>query len=188
MWTQRILGRFARIPDDTTIENKYYGVYNAILADECFTEDIFFVEPQYVLPVAQTGGVGAIDYVITFVVEVDDIPVLFLEIKPPTHLRHISARVEADNQIRSRFFQLYNLCRTPRLYGISAIGKMCSIYTMDTAHDGSVEPEFIPSSHRHVTDMAPESRWHLDITTEEGYERFMAAVADVKQMVRELHV
>ncbi|KAK0462454.1 uncharacterized protein EV420DRAFT_1188012 [Desarmillaria tabescens] len=181
MWTQRILSRFAHIPDDTAIENKYYGVYNAILTDECFTESIFFVEPQYALPIAQTGGVGAIDFVVTFVVEVDDIPVLVLEIKPPTHLRHVST--EADSHIRSTFFHLYNLCRTPKLYGVSTIGNRFSIYTMHITHDGSVMPEFIPSSSTHVTNTAPKSRWDLDITTEEGYERFMAVVADVKLMV-----
>ncbi|KAK0225305.1 hypothetical protein IW262DRAFT_675191 [Armillaria fumosa] len=188
MWTQRILSRFARIPNDTTIENKYYGVYNAVLTDECFTESIFFVEPQYALPVAQIGGASDIDFVVTFIVEVDEIHVLFLDIKPPTYLRHVSTRAEADSQIRSTFFHLYNLCHTPRLHGISAIRKRYSIYTMDITRDGSVEPELIPSSPNRVTDTAPESRWDLDITAVQGYERFMAVVADVKQMVRELHV
>ncbi|KAK0465795.1 hypothetical protein IW261DRAFT_1124725 [Armillaria novae-zelandiae] len=171
-----VLSRFARIPNDPSIKNKYYGVYNAILTDECFTEGIFFVEPQYALPVAQIGDVGAIDFVITFVVEVDDIPVPSLEIKPPTYLRLVSAKAEADSQMRSTFFHLYSLCRTPRLYGISAIGKRYSIYVMDTARDWRCRVRALP-----------ESRWDLDITTEKGYERFMAVVADVKQMVREFH-
>jgi len=61
MLPQNILDQFARIPLDTTIENKYYGVYNKIL-DRTFNAsgDTFTVQPQYALPQAQTHGVTSV--------------------------------------------------------------------------------------------------------------------------------
>ncbi|KAF8516328.1 hypothetical protein BU17DRAFT_92897 [Hysterangium stoloniferum] len=182
MWKPSILARFQRLPDDTTIENKFYGVYNTILTQECFTEDIFTVEPQYALPRAQVGGIGAINFVVSFVVEVEDAPVLFVEIKPPTHLKYRATRTDADREMRSRFEELFEMCRTPTLYGVSAMGKKLCIYKLDVANY-TIAPQQLPTSSMHVVDSAPESRWDLDITNQDGFQKFMEIVADVKRMV-----
>lgn len=40
-----ILDQFARIPHHTTLKNRYYGVFNAILTKVTFTDPHFFIEP-----------------------------------------------------------------------------------------------------------------------------------------------
>ncbi|KIL68730.1 hypothetical protein M378DRAFT_157840 [Amanita muscaria Koide BX008] len=183
MLPQRILDQFARIPHNTTIENKYYGVFDKILNKVCFTDDTFTIEPQYVLP--QAVGVPTIDFVVTYVVEVNDLPIFFLEIKPPLHLDHISSRVDADAQMRSRFRALYNVTPTPRFHGVSVMGQRLAFYCMDKA-TGHVNPNYVAPSNDYMIDTVPEDRWETDITTEEGYQRFMTVINDVKQMAAAL--
>ncbi|KAG7439663.1 uncharacterized protein BT62DRAFT_693983 [Guyanagaster necrorhizus] len=55
---------FESIPANTVVENKYYRVYNTILSNERFPEDIFTIGSQYTLSSAQTGGIGAINFVL----------------------------------------------------------------------------------------------------------------------------
>ena len=181
MWPQYILDHFARIPDNTTIENKYYGVYNTILDRECFNTAQFTVQPQYALPNAQTPGIPPVDFLVTYVVEVNDLPVFFLEIKPPNHREHISTRADADQQIRERFRSLYDLVLIPRLHGISVMGQQLAFYCLHKP-SGLVTPEYVAPSAVRLTDTAPKARWDVDVTTEEGYQRFMEVVEYVKQM------
>ena len=81
MLPQHILVQSARIPLNTTIQNKYYGVFNKIL-DRTFnaTSDIFSIQPHYLLPQAQTyNGETSINFVVTYVVAMDERPIFFLE-------------------------------------------------------------------------------------------------------------
>ena len=183
MLPQTILDQFARIPHNTVIENKYYGVFDKILNRLCFTDESFTIDPQYPLP--QAVGLPTIDFLVTYVVEVNDIPVFFLEIKPPLHIDHISSRVDADAQMRARFRSLYNLTWTPRLHGVSAMGQRLAFYCMDkaTAH---VDPDYIAPSTNYIIDTVPAERWDADITTEDGYQSFMAVINDVKEMAAAL--
>jgi hypothetical protein len=52
-------------------------VFNQILNKVCFTDDTFAIEPQYLLP--QAVGLPTIDFLVTYVVEVNDLPIFFLE-------------------------------------------------------------------------------------------------------------
>ncbi|KAF8218671.1 hypothetical protein L208DRAFT_1419637 [Tricholoma matsutake] len=183
MLSPPILDQFARIPLNTTIENKYYGVYNKIL-DRTFnaTSDTFTIQPQYPLPQAQTYGVPSVDFVVTYVVAMDEKPIFFLEIKPPGHVNDISSRIAADDQMRDRFRSLYDLTPLPRLHGISAMGQRLAFYCLDKA-SGNVEPEYVERSRSRITDVVPAERWDLDITTAAGYERFMDVINNVIGMV-----
>ena len=188
MLPQNILDQFARIPHNTTIENKYYGVFDKILNRVCFTEDTFSIQPQYPLPEFGQAAVGvpAVDFVVTYVVEVDDLPIFFLEIKPLLHTNNISSRVSADTWMRARFRALYKATPTPRLHGVSAMGQRLAFYCMDKAM-GHVIPNYVALSTKYVTDTIPAERWETDITTEEGYQKLMEVVNDVKQMAAALH-
>ncbi|KAK2467705.1 hypothetical protein APHAL10511_000299 [Amanita phalloides] len=184
MLPQHILDQFARIPHNTTIENKYYGVFDKILNKVCFTDDAFTIEPQYALPQAVSVR-PTIDFIVTYVVEVNDLPIFFLEIQPPLHRDHISSRVDADAQMRTRFRALYNLSPTPRLHGVSVMGQRLAFYCMYKA-TGHVNPHYVAPSNDYITDTVPAERWDTDITTEEGYYTFMAVINDVKQMAAAL--
>jgi hypothetical protein len=129
-WPAHIRRKSDRLTDNETIENKFYPLYGDIL-NEFFPRDRFSICPQYATPVAQTGGVGAIHFTVTYVVEALDLDsvVFLLEINPPTHLPILSARKEADKQVRQRFGQIAHLVKIPTLYGISAIGRHLCYYT-----------------------------------------------------------
>lgn len=185
MLSQHVLDQFARIPPTTTIENKYYGVFDKILNKVCFADDAFTVVPQYALPEAQTIGVPSVDFLVTYVVEVDDLPVFFLEIEPPLHVNHISCRVDADAQMRAKFCALYDMAPTPRLHGISVMGQRLAFYCMDKA-TGRINPSYVAPSMQYIVDTVPAERWETDITTEEGCQRFMAVIDDVKGMAAAL--
>jgi len=68
MLSQRILDLFALIPPDTTIKNKYYGVYNKVINSVFDTSATdYIVEPQYALPEAfqAPSDVPFVDFVVT---------------------------------------------------------------------------------------------------------------------------
>lgn len=185
-WPAHIVARSSRLLDTETIENKFYGLYNAIL-NECFPSTQFTVTPQYLTTEAQVGGIGAINFAITYVVEPLDLegPVFFIEIKPPTHLSSISTRKDAENQVRNRFGQLAHLVRIPRLYGVSAIGRQLSYHTYERA-SGAVDPVVLADSTNVIADTAPIERWDTDIMQEEGCTKFVAIVEEIKKMVLDL--
>ena len=95
-WPAHIVSESSRLTDTVPIENKFYGLYNAIL-NECFPSTQFTVTPQYATVEAQAGVIGATNLAITYVVEPLDpeSPVLFIEVKPPTHLSAITTRKNA---------------------------------------------------------------------------------------------
>jgi len=96
MLPQHILDEFARIPHDTPIKNKYYGVFNMILTQVCFADVNFIVIPQY--PLAEAGVPPTIDFVVIYVVQVGGRPVFFLEIIPLS----ISAKFLAESTQTSK--------------------------------------------------------------------------------------
>jgi hypothetical protein len=179
IWPESILQRFNRIPETTTIENPYFGAYNLILVRQCFYEDKYTVEPQYALLDALDDRV---DGFISFVVTVKDVPVLFLEIKPPGHIRSFAARTKADDQMRARFMSLRHMVKTPRLHGICAMGTQITLYTL-LVDQNRVFPPFIQRDPSIIVDAAPEHWWNTDIMTQAGYDQFRAVVRDVKNMV-----
>jgi hypothetical protein len=115
-WPAHIVQKSSRLLDTEMIESKFYPLYDDIL-NECFPRTIFSISPQYATPLTQTGGVGAIDFAITYVIEALNIdsPVFFIEVKPPTHLPIILARKDAENQVRRRFGEISHLVKVPKL-------------------------------------------------------------------------
>jgi hypothetical protein len=187
MLPQLILDMFARIPANTTIENKYYGVYCKLLSIVFDTvTSKYTVEPQYPLPEAfQAPSVPSVDFVVTYVIALDERPVFFLEIKPAGHVNLISTRLAADKQMRDIFRSLYELSGTPKLHGISVMGQRLAFYSMEI-DGGHIVPEEVPTTANFVVDTVPANRWELDIMTETGYQEFMTIVNDVKRMVAAL--
>ncbi len=181
MLNQFILDRFAYIPHNTLIENDYYAVYNTVLAKVFGVIDgPFVIRP----PLPQALRVSTINS-ITYVVDVNELPIFFLEIKPPLYLDHIDTRIDLDAQMRAAFLALRDLTPIPRIHGVSAIGQKLAFYCMDKA-TGHISPDYVAPSTVPVRDTVPAERWETDITTEEGYGRFLAVINDVKQMAAAL--
>jgi hypothetical protein len=87
--------------------------------------------------------------------------------------------------MRSRFHALYDITPTPRLHGVSVMGQRLAFYCMDKA-TGHVDPNYVAPSTNYIVDTVPAERWDTDITTEAGYQRFMAVINDVKEMAAAL--
>ena len=51
-----------------------------------------------------------------------------------------------------------------------------------TKPPGYVNPNYVAPSTDYMIDTVPAERWDSDIKMEEGYERFVAVINDVKQM------
>ncbi|THU87957.1 hypothetical protein K435DRAFT_730322 [Dendrothele bispora CBS 962.96] len=182
-WPPHIRRKSDRLTDTENIENKFYPLYDDIL-NECFPRDRFSICPQYATPLAQTGGIGAINFTISYAIEALDLDsvVFFVEIKPPTHLHVQYARKEANNQMRQRFLEISHLARVPKLYGISAIGRRVYYYAYNKA-TGAIESAAIHDSSAYVVDTAPTERWDSDIMEEEGRDRFLEVVREIQNMV-----
>ena len=87
----------------TTIEMKYYRMFDKILNKVCFTDDTFTIEPQYPLPQSCRSACCWLYHYLRHRSEL----YALLEIRPRLHLDHISCRLNADAQTRA-FGALYN--------------------------------------------------------------------------------
>ncbi|KAF8522059.1 hypothetical protein JB92DRAFT_3110860 [Gautieria morchelliformis] len=176
-WPPHIVAKSALLLGTETIENKFYGLYNATLC-ESFPSTQFTITPQYITGETPEHTAGVIDFAITYVIELAglDSPVFFIEIKPPTHISTISDRKEEN--------QLAHLVKIPRIYGVSAMGKQLSYYAYEKASN-TVDPVALPDSTPFVIDTAPIERWGTNIMQDEGRDKFLAVVEEIKQMVKD---
>ncbi|CAD6574631.1 MAG: hypothetical protein CYPHOPRED_005466 [Cyphobasidiales sp. Tagirdzhanova-0007] len=110
-----------------------------------------------------------------------DEPVLLVEIKPPGHINAISSRCLADDQMRDRFIALTDLVTRPYLYGFSVLGTRFGVYRL-TIVTGEIEPAHLSRSRSRVVYAAPQSQWNFDVTTADGFAKWMEVVTEVKHM------
>jgi hypothetical protein len=185
MLSQRILNRFGHIPLDATEPSQYYAVYNKILsgAFDIFNSN-YIVEPMYAPevedPLSPHMDVPAIDFVVTHDFAMTNQPIFFVAIKPG-NVHSEPDRLAADAQMRHIFRALRDNTPIPVLHGISVMNQKFTYYSMTKATNDIV-PKDIETPQDHTTNTIPVDRW-LDITTEEGYQQFMAIVDNVKRMV-----
>jgi hypothetical protein len=169
-------------------ESEWYGSYNTLLTNMfpwIGHGNGYVVVPQFEV---YSGTHNSIDFCIqgqffAFVVERFHHPILFIEVKPCTAIKYIGSRARADLLMRQRMDHLYENCLLPKLYGISAIGTLYAVYTIDTA-TGECIPHGIPRV-THSTDTAPKTWWCNDLLTQEGQEKLCTIFQEVKQMTVE---
>ena len=107
---------------------------------------------------------------------------MFVKIEPLATIDSLSARGEADTQMRQRFVDFYDA--TPAIVtGISAFGHMVCKYELDKDDGNRITPAVIQNSPDHVVDVAPRARWGLDLTTAEGAARIQAIFQEVKHVM-----
>ncbi|KAF9541072.1 hypothetical protein CPC08DRAFT_650710, partial [Agrocybe pediades] len=159
-------------------EAEYYGPWNSVLFHFFDLSEGYTICPQY--PVI-FGESDTIDFavVVRLIVQHHKSVVFFVEVKAAKFLSSTWKRMEADNQMRHRFLQLYET--TPDIiYGVSAFGTQCSNYHMDKDDDGII-PKVTPAPDpTRVHNGAPMSLWNYDVCTEEGYAKFAEIVREAK--------
>ncbi|KAJ7583191.1 hypothetical protein C8J56DRAFT_953307, partial [Mycena floridula] len=137
----------------------------------------YMIVPQYKRPTYPQS----IDFTTIYIVTLQKCPVLFLEIKASGHIKAISDRAAADEQMRERFEALASKLRIGKLYGISALGTKICIYTYDAVSD-ELSPPRIQRDVMRINDRAPADRWNLDILQPDGEARMRGLVNEVKAM------
>ena len=73
----------------------------------------------------------------------------------------------------------YTDCPLQTLHGVSAMGTKLAFYSKHG--NGPATPPRIVPDLQMVADIAPIERWDSDILTEEGLQRFMAVVNEIKE-------
>lgn len=102
-----------------------------------------------------------LDFVVYFRVDLHRIPVFFVEVKTALTITILSARADADDQMRQRLRQLYDQSLS-ELRGISALGTKLCFYSLDKSLE-SLTPLAIPRNEAYINDTAPVARWDSDI-------------------------
>jgi hypothetical protein len=108
-----------------------------------------------------------------------DAPVFILEIKTGPKLGLVSAREEADLQIRRRLRDLIGICPFSKLHAISAIGTKLCFYTAEAGR--VITPPRIVADDQLATDTAPLGRWDCDVLEVEGAARLKAFIHEILQ-------
>lgn len=181
-WPSHIIEQFGTItPLGEVDETEYYGPYNGLLLELFPGPEHFMIVPQYKRPTYPQS----IDFTTVFIVQRHKHPVFFIEIKPSGHLRKISYRSAADQQMRERFDTFAEEVNIAKLYGVSALGTQLCVYSYDSA-SGTLIPGAIERDPTHVNDRAPAAWWDVDIMTPEGEQRLRELVIHVKAMCSQL--
>ena len=107
---------------------------------------------------------------------------MFVEIMPLSSIDRLSTRADADSQMRRRFAELYDA--TPSLFtGISAFGHIVCKYELNKELNNRIIPPPTRGSDERVVDVAPRTRWDLDLTTAPGAARILNIFQEVKNVM-----
>ncbi|KAI9511913.1 hypothetical protein F5148DRAFT_1167416 [Russula earlei] len=177
VWPRSILTRFSTIPANPR-EGDYNAPYNKLLHVLFPPDGPFAVGPQKHL-IAESR-----DFLVEYQVFWGDVPVFILEIKTGPELGLVSAREEADLQIRRRLRDLIGICPLSKLHAISAIGTKLCFYTAEAGR--AITPPRIVADDQLATDTAPLGRWDCDVLEAEGAARLKAVVHEIHQACAQL--
>ena len=125
-----------------------------------------------------------VDMTIVYLVEKSRRVVFFVEIKPAEHYNRTSDRALADAQMRQRYRKVFESAARV-LHGASALGTRMCFYEFDAATRRIYPPSILDSSDV-VVDVAPQSRWSLDMLTEGGETALRSVASEVHALAEEL--
>lgn len=179
-WPGAIVDRFERAVRDqfSQSESRYYGPWNVLL-------HYVFVLPGFrymVAPQSPTtdGSRDAVDFITYLVMNPEDKPVLFVEVKDDSSATTPDLRFQADAQMRDRYKTMLARCPISCLWGISAMGPLVRIYCGDREtrdiHPAHVER---PDADRILPPDFLAGEWSLDVTSPQGFNK-MEIVGDIK--------
>ncbi|KAN0129677.1 hypothetical protein V8E53_012497 [Lactarius tabidus] len=136
-------------------ETVYYGPFTRLL----YTGTLFTLDGPYEIKFQFKSES----------LQVNQRPVLFIEIKPPASLLYDSKREEADEQIRCRIRDLRHELAIPTLHGISAFGRNFPTSNLQPEQILRARPSLL-------ADVVPITRWDCDVLKPEGANRLRDVV------------
>ena len=144
----------------------YSSPYNKLLNVLFPPDGSFTVGPQTHI-IAESRK--SIDFLVEYQVFWGDVPVFILGIKTGPKLGLMSAREEADLQVRKRLRDLISICPLPKLHAVSGIS-----------------PLRIVADDQLTTDTAPLGHWDCDVLEAERAARLKAVVQEIQQACAQL--
>ena len=179
-WSDAVLEQFFLVDRFTTEDSDWYGPFNTLLFELFPPSEHYQITPQY------KRVKGSQDFTVYYIIRKRRVLVFFLELKTYASLSNLSARAQADDQMRDRFREfLSGSIPTPKLIGISSFGSQFCVYTLtpETTH---LEPKLIAAQADFVNDVAPLDRWAFDVLSDIGEAKLREVVATVKSMAANL--
>ena len=170
-WPQGLLNIFnISRNQNTSLDSRYYGPYdrlfNYAVIEGSFT---FFFTPQ--IAPDETSARDAVDFVVFMVVlNQEQKPVLFVEIKDDGWADKSNRRQRADTLMRHRYDQMLFDCLPFVFTSIVEI------------RSGEITPDFVgrPHANRILPLNFLEGQWNLDILSPDGSTKMQEIVAYVK--------
>jgi len=178
LWHPSLTTSFERYnqPQFAYDQKVYFGPY-ATLLDKLFG----IGGPFDVVRRVDKSPYDADDGHLTFTVEFNRHPVLFIQVNAPSSLRFDSTRKQAHKRMRDHFLDLRPNLATPRLLGISAFGTRMAFYEY-TAATNTLIPPAIAADPKLLDRVAPADRWNYDLLETDGVARMCQVVNDVNAM------
>jgi hypothetical protein len=159
-------------------ESRYYAPYNTLL--DYALRDVPFTFPVAPLK-APPDDIFPYEEVPVYCLVVSNLeqkPVLFVDIKDDSWANEPYRRVLADFQIRKRYDQLMFNCPIPRLYGLSVLGTSLRVYCGDKATE-QLTPDFVDRPNVLPSNFL-EGEWGLDILSPDGLKKMQDIFAYIK--------
>ncbi|KAF9043567.1 hypothetical protein BDZ89DRAFT_1155968 [Hymenopellis radicata] len=173
MWPPQLLAAFAAEREGSQHESRYYAPYNKLL-------NWMFPSWDYsVVPHAVTGihSENIIYSIALFVMSRGKL-VMLLDMKDDGWIARGSTRDRAEVQIRHLFYDNFNSCSLPILYGISALGTTLRVYKGNPA-TYEIQPPgrwlALPG-----TVLPPhflENQWSVELLSQEGFDEMKKIAA-----------
>jgi hypothetical protein len=162
-------------------EDELYAPYNKLLCTLFPVDTAFTVSPR-IYRTTDTGSPSNVS--LEYTVFYDDKPVFVLQAKAPSRFRVISAREEADIQIRRRIRDLRGLAAIPTLHGVSTFGTRLCFYS--ASESGLITPLNILLDPDWMGETAPLDRWDCDLLDDDGAIRLKEVVNKIRNQCENL--
>lgn len=162
-------------------ETFFFGPFTRLLYTLFSIDGPYEIVPWFRSQILK-GSQEHIDFVPILVLEVNRLPVFFLEIKPPASLPSETHREVADVQMRHQFLALGQNLAIPSLHGVWAFGTRLAFYEYDSATSILLPGQIVRPETSILTDVVPITRWDCDVLEPEGANRLMGVVYKVKEM------
>ena len=174
MWPESVIKRFKQV-NIYGDEKEFYPPYNKLLCTQ-FPPDSEFTVAPVTYPINTRES---IDFVIEYVVCIDNYPIFILEIKAEKNLNLLSSRTNADIQMRKRLLDLQDKCPINILHGVSAFGNKITFYAYDK-NSNQILPKLIPENLDSLVDTAPVERWKYNILENNTYIQMKQVFDNIK--------
>lgn len=165
-WPIEMTNVLLEVNPQEALEQEYYGPYNLILNRVFTFEQHYLVSPQ-----THPNRREAVDYLIEFLLVINNRIVGGIEIKRESDLEESYTRQAAHRQVLDRFRSMHDSIRVPVLVIISAIGKFCRVYRYTPATRTSVPA---------ITTHYGKEDWNIDLSTLQGRQQLNTVFNEIK--------